>query len=139
VDGWLYGAGFRLERGFEANGWDTLQRTELAYAGVKYRHDTPDDRFVRLRQAFDFTRGVGWSIRHREIELGVYAVFDAILDPPTAPVAGAQEEPAQAEVGITLATRPRVKLWRFDAPRIGIGYRLAGDLSGFRIVLGVPF
>jgi len=139
VDGWLYGAGFRLERNFEANGWDTLLRTELAYAGVKYRHDTPDDRFVRLRQAFDFTRGTGWRIRDREIELGVYAIFDAILDPPTAPVAGADEEPAQAEVGVTLATRPRIKLWRFDAPRIGLGYRLAGDLSGFRIVLGVPF
>jgi hypothetical protein len=139
VDGWLYGAGFRLDRTFEANGWDTLLRTELAFAGVKYRQDTPDDRFVRLRQAFDFTRGTGWRVRDREIEFGVYAILDAILDPPTAPVADADEEPAQAEFGITVATRPRIKLWRFDAPRIGFGYRLAGDLSGFRIVLGVPF
>lgn len=139
VDGWLYGAGFRLDRTFEANGWDTLFRTELAFAGVKYRQDTPDDRFVRLRQAFDFTRGTGWRVRDHEIEFGVYAILDAILDPPTAPVADAEEEPAQAEFGITVATRPRIKLWRFDAPRIGFGYRLAGDLSGFRIVLGVPF
>jgi hypothetical protein len=139
VDGWLYGAGFRLERSVEANGWDTLFRTELAYAGVTYRHETPNDRFARLRQAFDFTRGVGWRIHDHELELGVYAIFDAILDPPTAPVAGVDEEPAQAEFGFTLSTRPRVKLWRFDAPRIGLGYRLAGDLSGFRIVLGVPF
>src|SRR4029079_3346753 len=29
VDGWLYGAGFRLERDFEVNDWDTLIRTEL--------------------------------------------------------------------------------------------------------------
>ena len=139
VDGWLYGAGFRLERNFEANDWDTLIRTELVYAGVMYRHETPNDRFARLRQAFDFTRGLGWRVRDREIELGVYAIFDAILDPPTAPVAGVDEEPAQAEVGLTLATRPRIKIWRFDAPRIGLGYRLAGDLSGFRIVLGMPF
>jgi hypothetical protein len=139
VDGWLYGTGFRLERDVEINGWDTLYRTELAYSGVKYRHDTPDDRFVRLRQAFDFTRGMGWRIRGHELELGVYAIFDAILDPPTAPVAGADEEPAQTEFGITFATRPRIRLWRFDAPRLGVGYRLAGDLSGFRIVLGAPF
>jgi hypothetical protein len=139
VDGWLYGTGFRLERNAELNGWDTLFRTELAYAGVRYRNDTPSDRFVRLRQGFDFTRGVGWRVRGHELELGVYAIFDAILDPPTAPLAGANEEPGQAEFGITLATRPRIKLWKFDAPRIGFGYRLAGDLSAFRIVLGVPF
>lgn len=139
VDGWLYGTGFRLERDAEINGWDTRFRTELAFAGVKYRHDTPDDRFVRLRQAFDFTRGTGWRIRGHELELGVYAIFDAILDPPTAPVAGADEEPAQAEFGFTFATRPRIRVWRFDAPRLGFGYRLAGDLSGFRLVLGAPF
>jgi hypothetical protein len=139
VDGWLYGTGFRLERRFGANGWDSFERTELAYAGVKYRHDTPDDQFARLRQGFDFTRGLGWRIHGHEVELGVYAVFDAILDPPTAPLADTGEEPAQAEFGITFATRPRFKIWRFDAPRIGFGYRLAGDLSAFRIVLGVPF
>jgi hypothetical protein len=139
VDGWLYGAGFRLERNTEINGWDTLFRTELAYAGVKYRHETPDDRFVRLRQGFDITRGTGWRARGHELEFGVYAVFDAILDPPTAPLAGASEAPGQAEFGITFATRPRLKVWRFDIPRIGFGYRVAGDLSAFRIVLGVPF
>ena len=65
--------------------------------------------------------------------------MDAILDPPTAPVANAGEEPVQAEFGMTIATRPRIKIWRFDAPRLGLGYRLAGDLSGWRIVIGVPF
>jgi hypothetical protein len=139
VDGWLYGTGFRLERNVEMKGWDTLLRTELAYAGVAYRQDTPDDQFARLRQAFDVTRGTGWKIRGHEVEFGVYAIFDAILDPPSAPLAGAGEEPAQAEFGITFATRPRFKIWRFDAPRIGFGYRLAGDLSAARIVLGVPF
>jgi hypothetical protein len=139
VDGWLYGAGFRLERRTEINDWDTLFRTELAYAGVNYRQATPNDRFVRLRQAFDFTRGTGGRLRGRELEFGVYAILDAILDPPTAPLASAGEEPAQAEFGITFATRPRLKIWRFDAPRLGFGYRMAGDLSGLRIVIGAPF
>lgn len=139
VDGWLYGAGFRIERSAEINGWDTLMRTEFDFAGVSYRHATPTDRFARIRQGFDFTRGTGWRVRGREIEFGVYAIYDAILDPPTAPVAGSREESGQAEFGITFATRPRLKLWRFDAPRIGFGYRMAGNLSAFRIVLGVPF
>jgi hypothetical protein len=139
VNGWLYGSGFRLERTVEMNGWNTYFRTELAYAGVQYRNSTPNDEFARFRQAFDFTRGTGWKIGHKEIEFGVYTVLDAILDPPTAPLAHVGQEPAQVEFGMTIATRPRIRIWRFDAPRIGVGYRLAGDLSAWRIVLGVPF
>jgi hypothetical protein len=139
VDGWLYGAGFKLERHSDFDEWDGFVRTELAYAGVKYRHDTPGDQFLRFRQAFDFTRGVGWRARGHELEFGVYAVFDFIVDPPTAPLADAVEAPGQGEVGITFSTRPAIKIWRFDAPRIGFGYRIAGPLSSWRIVIGTPF
>src|SRR5690348_13330918 len=52
VDGWLFGTGLALERHGEFHGWDSLVRSELAYAGVDYRQDVPDDRFVRLRQGF---------------------------------------------------------------------------------------
>jgi hypothetical protein len=139
VDGWLYGAGLRLERRGEYGDWDGLLRTELAFAGVRYRHETPDDQFMRLRQGFDFTRGFGRAWRAHRLEVGVYGIFDFIGDAPTAPVAGADEQPAQAEFGVTLGTRPRIRLWRFDAPRLGVGYRIAGDLSAWRIVLGQPF
>lgn len=139
VDGWLYGAGVRAERHADYHGWDSFVRSELAYAGVRYRHDTPNDQFLRLRQAFDFTRGMGWSARGRELEFGVYTVWDVIADPPTAPLAQAREEPVQAEFGITFASRPRIKIWRFDAPRLGFGYRFAGELSGWRLVIGAPF
>jgi hypothetical protein len=141
VDGWLYGAGFRLEQRIESTStdWDSLIRTELNYSGVEYTHETPSDQFLRVRQAFDFTHGIGWHLRNKELELGVYAIFDAILDPPTAPLADAEQQPLQAEFGITLSTRPRYKLWRFDMPRLGFGYRIAGDLSAWRFVIGVPF
>lgn len=139
VDGWLYGAGIRAERRADFHGWEGFARTELAYAGVQYRHDTPGDQFIRLRQGFDFTRGAKLRVRGRELELGLYAIFDVIGDPPTAPVANAEEAPMQAEFGITFATRPRFKIWRFDAPRLGFGYRLAGELTAWRLVIGAPF
>ena len=139
VDGWLYGAGVRAERRADYHGWDSLVRSELAFAGVRYRRDTPNDRFVRLRQAFDLTRGVGWRARGRELEVGIYSIWDVIADPPTAPVAGAREEPVQAEFGVTFASRPRIRIWRFDAPRLGFGYRFAGELSAWRLVIGAPF
>jgi hypothetical protein len=139
VDGWLYGAGVRVERRHEWHGWDGFVRTELAVAGVGYRQDVPDDEFARLRQGFDLTRGTGWTPRGRELEVGLYGIFDVILDPPTAPVADGRRQPLQAEFGITFSMRPAFKIWRFDAPRIGFGYRLAGELSAWHLLLGAPF
>ncbi|HEV7609315.1 MAG TPA: hypothetical protein VGO61_18395 [Steroidobacteraceae bacterium] len=139
VDGWLYGTGVRVEREHDWHGWDSFVRSELSVAGVGYRQDVPDDEFVRLRQGFDLRRGVGWKMRGHELELGMYAIFDLILDPPTAPVADGRKQPLQAEFGVTFRTRPVFKIWRFDAPRLGFGYRLAGPLSAWHILLGAPF
>lgn len=139
VDGWLYGAGLRVERRADFGDWQGVVRTDLAYAGVQYRGDNPADEFLRLRQGFDFTRGFGREYRRRRFELGLYAIVDVVADPPTAPVAGGREIPAQAEFGVTFASQPRLKIWRLDVPRIGFGYRLAGELSSWRLVLGEPF
>jgi hypothetical protein len=139
VDGWLYGTGVRVERTHDWHGWDSFVRSELSVAGVGYRQDLPDDTFARLRQGFDLTRGTGLRARGREMEIGMYAIFDVILDPPTAPVADGRRQPMQAEFGVTFSTRPVLKIWRFDAPRLGFGYRLAGELSAWHILIGVPF
>lgn len=139
VDGWLYGLGVRLERRKDWHGWDSFTMTELNLAGVGYRQDVRDDQFARLRQGFDLTRGTDKRIRDREVELGLYGIFDVILDPPTMPVAEARKQPLQAEFGVTFNTRPVYKLWRFDAPRLGFGYRLAGELSAWHFLIGAPF
>ena len=140
VDGWLYGAGLRVENRADFHGWDRLARSELALAGVDYRAQVPGDQFARLRQGFDITRSIGWRLDgERSVEIGLYGIFDAILDPPTAPLAGARQHPLQAEFGFTFATRPRYHLWLFDLPRLGFGYRLAGELSAWRFVIGKPF
>jgi len=89
--------------------------------------------------SFDFTRALRWKIGKRSTELGLYGIFDLVLDSPAAPLAGGRNYPMQAEFGFTISTRPRYKLWRFDAPRLGFGYRLAGELSSWRLVLGMPF
>ena len=139
VDGWLYGIGLRAERRADWHGWDNFARSELAIAGVNYRDGVESDQFVRLRQGFDFTRATRWKIDERAVEVGWYAIFDFIVDPPTVPLENSKKQPIQAEFGFTLATRPRYKIWKFDAPRLGFGYRLAGTLSAWRFVIGVPF
>jgi hypothetical protein len=139
VDGWLYGLGVRIERNKEWHGWDSYTMTELNLAGVGYRQDIPDDKFARLRQGFDLRRGIGWRIRDREVDLGLYAIFDVIMDPPTMPVAESRDQPLQAEFGFTFSTRPVYKWWWFNAPRLGVGYRLAGELSAWHFLIGKPF
>ncbi len=139
VDGWLYGLGVRAERRAEWHGWASFAMTGINLAGVGYRQDLPDDQFARLRQGINLTRGTGWRIGGREIELGLYGILDVILDPPTAPLADARQQPLQAEFGFTFNTRPVYRLWRFDAPRLGFGYRLAGDMSAWHFLIGAPF
>jgi hypothetical protein len=70
---------------------------------------------------------------------GVYGIADFLLDPPAVPVAPATQQSWQFEAGIMLGTRPLFRIWRFDAPRIGLGYRLAGEFSGWRLAIGTPF
>jgi hypothetical protein len=139
VDGWLWGLGVRLERRKDWHGWNSFTMSELNLAGVGYRQDVRDDQFARLRQGFDLTRGTGWKVRDREVELGLYAIFDVVLDPPTMPVAEARKQPLQAEFGFTFSTRPVYHLGWFDAPRLGFGYRLAGELSAWHFLIGKPF
>ena len=139
VDGWLRGAGLRVERRRAYGKWSGFMRSEFAYAGVDYRDDQPDDEFARLRQGFDFTRTFGREYRRHRLELGLYGILDYVADPPTAPVGNGRQVPAQAEFGFTFASAPRVKIWRFDMPRLGFGYRIAGDLSAWRFVIGEPF
>jgi hypothetical protein len=139
VDGYLWGTGVVVERRGDFHGWDGLTRSELAVAGVNYRSNVPNDRFVRLRQGVDLTRSLGWKIRSREVELGLYNIYDLVLDPPTAPLVEGRRHPIQAEFGFTFATRPRYRVWKFNFPRLGFGYRLAGELSAWRFVIGEPF
>lgn len=139
VDGWLFGAGLRVERTTDFHGWDSFVRTDLAFAGANYRADIPNDSFARLRQGFDLRRGLGWKIREREVELGIYGIFDVVLDSPAEPLSQDDGSVIQAEFGFTFSTRPRFRIWRWDAPRLGFGYRLAGELTTWRFVIGQPF
>jgi hypothetical protein len=139
VDGWLYGLGARVEREDGWRGWNRYLRTELNYSGVGYRQDLPSDQFVRVRQGINLARGMNLEIRGRELEFGLYGILDIIFDPPTVPVANGSQQPLQAEIGFTFSTRPPFKIWRWDAPRLGFGYRFAGNLSAWHFLIGAPF
>jgi hypothetical protein len=136
-DGFLYGAGARLTREAESGGRRTTQLHELALVNVNYAH-LPDDSFLRLRNAVDVRKPtLPLGPRHRLLT-GLYGIIDVVPDPPATP-AGVKPAVVQLETGFTLNGDPRPQIGRVRWPRLGFGYRFAGDFSGWRIVIGAPF
>ena len=138
-DGLLYGAGARLSRDLTL-GKDLAitQLHELELINVDYRN-LPDASFLRLRNAVDARETLPLSLGpgHRLLA-GMYGILDVMPDPPAAP-AGVKPTVLQLEVGLTFNADPRPQLGWLNWPRLGFGYRFAGKLSGWRIVVGAPF
>ena len=109
-------------------------------AGVGYRHDVPDDA-VRAPAP-----GIRSHARHAAGRSAAASSSSACTASSTSssirrrrPWPRRASDPLQAEFGFTFSTRPAFKIWRFDAPRLGFGYRLAGELSAWHFLIGVPF
>ena len=68
-----------------------------------------------------------------------FAVLDVYPQAPTGALIGTQLPVVNLEAGLTFNWSPLPRVWRFDWPRLGISYREAGIVSGWRIVLGAPF
>lgn len=138
-DSWLYGAGLRSELLWSDGPWAGRLVNDLGYVGVSFAGDLPGDDFARLRNGVELRRGTGWRRRSQELDFAPYAVLDVLADRPRPPVARAEAARVQLELGLSLGTRPGIRLRGIPLPRIGAGYRFAGDLTGWRIVLGAPF
>jgi hypothetical protein len=138
-DGWLYGAGVRMSRDSEEGEVAVNRRHELALVVVDYRSAQATDRFLRLRNAFDLRRPTIAFGADSRLLAGLYGIADIVPDPPEAPADAGKQSVLQLEVGFTFNAAPRPKLWLLRWPRLGIGYRYAGDFSGWRIVVGAPY
>lgn len=138
-DGLLFGAGTRLRWSGEREGIQMERLHELVLAAVDYRGDIPADRFLRMRNAVDLRSETVRITPNRRLLAGVYVIADIVTDAPEVPHEVGQQSMMQVELGLTFNTepRPRVGAWRW--PRLGVGYRMAGDFSGWRIVFGAPF
>lgn len=140
IDTTILGAGMRAERDFDSGGNAGLYAVEAIYSGVRYSSDLPDDDFIRLRNSFELRRVLPQvTLFDRNLEVAPFTVVDAYLDPPTSPVNRLDVPRVQIESGIVLGTEPGWRPWGMPAPRVGLSYRYAGDLSSVRLVLGTPF
>ena len=136
----IYGAGIRSDFAFHALDGAGRWRAELAYAGVRYHDSTlPNDSFTRLRDGIELRRNFDWSWYERRAQLAPYAITDIYFNAPSGPYSGISARTVQFETGLMLGAVPMWEIHGFTLPRIGVGYRVAGVLSGWRLVIGDPF
>jgi hypothetical protein len=139
INALVYGLGVRSDYRFEAWGSAALWRADLSHAAVHYHGDLPNDSFTRLRDGLEWRRNFDWPPKSRKLQLGPYALTDIYFDAPAGPASGISARTVQFEAGVMFGVNPMWQVRGFELPRIGIGYRVAGPLSGWRLVIGDPF
>jgi len=139
VNALIYGAGVRSDYRFTALGEPGLWRAALSYAGASYHGDEPSQSFTRLRNGVELRRTLQWTWRSRAFQLAPYAIADVYFNAPSGPASGISPRTFQYELGLMLGETPRWVIHGIPVPRLGVGYREAGVLSGWRLVLGEPF
>jgi len=139
VNAVIYGAGVRSDYRFDALGSFGLWRAQLAYAGAHYHGDVPNESFTRLRDGVELRRALNLTWHSRAFEVAPYAIVDVYLNAPSGPASGVSPRTFQYELGLMMGVTPRWEIHGVPLPRLGIGYREAGVLSGWRLVLGEPF
>ena len=139
VNALIYGAGLRSDYRFDALGSFGLWRATLAYAGAHYHGDVPNESFTRLRDGVELDRTLNMSWHSRALEIAPYAIADIYFNAPSGPASGIAPRTFQYELGLMINVTPRWTIFGVPFPRLGIGYREAGVLSGWRLVLGDPF
>jgi hypothetical protein len=140
VNAYIFGTGVRSDVRFSIFDGADLWREELNYAGVHYRSDLPNDSFTRLRTAAELRQGVfSAPFQDRRLEVGVYGIGDIYINAPTGPASGISARTLQFETGLMFGMNPMYQFKGIPLPRLGIGYRDAGVLSGWRLVIGEPF
>jgi hypothetical protein len=139
INALIYGTGVRSDYRYDALGGWGLWRAELNYAAVHYHGDLPSESFTRLRNGADLRHNIGVTFGDREMQVSPYAVVDVYFNAPEGPASGISARTLQFEVGLMLDVTPKWEIHGVPLPRLGVGYREAGVLSGWRLVLGEPF
>ena len=135
----IYGAGVRSDYRFFVLHSADLWRSELNYAAAHYHGDTPYQSFTRLRNGVELRWNFDLNARSHEAQVAPYAITDVYFNAPAGANSGLSPRTFQYEVGLMFGPDPPWQIWGISLPRLGFGYREAGVLSGWRLVLGDPF
>jgi len=135
----IWGTGLRSDYRFDALGGTGLWRATLAYAGAHYQGGVPNQSFTRLRNGAELRRTLDLTWHSRALQLAPYGIADVYFEAPSGPASGIAPRTFQYEIGLMFGLSPQWEFHGVPLPRLGIGWREAGVLSGWRLVLGDPF
>jgi hypothetical protein len=98
------------------------------------------DEFGEVRLGFDARHPLPFTISSSQGDLSFFYIRRQYFD---AFIAREEGDPLEIrytnEFGFTFGTTPKVKLWFFRLPRIGLGYRWGPNARGLRLNFGFPF
>jgi hypothetical protein len=139
-DGWLYGLGTSNVYKWWTHGVEARVLSDVLFAGVIYKNSgVPNDNLLRLRNGVELRRTTGVTLGQHQIELSVYGFADYFADAPRPPLAGTRASHLQFEPGFMIGALPAWEVHGVPLPRLGVGYRFAGDLSGWHLDISTPF
>jgi hypothetical protein len=98
------------------------------------------DDFGEVRLGLNASHPLPFTIDGNQSNLSLYFIRRQYID---AFIARDEGDPLEIqysnELGFAFDTTPKVKLWFFKLPRIGIGYRWGQNIRGLRLNFGFPF
>jgi hypothetical protein len=136
----VWSVGMRTIATWPVKRWKLSFGTKFQYLSNFISDSAVADQFGEIRLGFDARHPLSFTITGNQADLSGYYIrrqyIDAFIDNE---LPDPLEIQYTSEFGFTFGTEPRTKLWFFQLPRIGLGYRWGPNIKGIRLNFGFPF
>jgi hypothetical protein len=140
LDYGVWSVGVRTIVTWAVKEWDFSLGTKAQYLSTFTSNIAVKDDFGEIRLGFDARHPLPLTIGGNMADISGYYIRRQWVD---AFIARDELDPLEIqysnEIGFTFGATPKVKLWFFKLPRIGVGYRWGPNIKGFRLNFGFPF
>ncbi len=140
LDFGVWSIGMRTLTEWDAKNIEFKIGTQLQFISTFKSDLELTDDYWELKLGLDVGIPLGFNIAGNEAYLSPYGIrrqfVHALIERPDG---DPLEIDFNNEIGLAFGTRPKIKLWFFNLPRIGVGYRFGPNVSGWRLSFGFPF
>lgn len=141
-DAVLYSVALHVRRDFGQSERLVRFHAGAVHAAVDLRGAGGHSSLFKVETGLDLRWMLAAELGGQRLDWGPYGLIEWYADRPEEPVTRSATDngiPLQAEIGFTVGTRPRTRLWGIPLPRLGLAYRFGEGLSAYRVVFGAPF
>lgn len=137
----VWSVGMRTIATWPVKQWKLSFGTKFQYLSTFTSDTAVADEFGEIRLGFDGRHPLPFTVGGNQADLSGYYIRRQYIDAIIEKVLAGESLKIEYtnEIGFTFGTDPRIKLWFFKLPRIGLGYRWGPNIKGFRLNFGFPF